>query len=72
MKRTIIERTRHALEAEYISLDDGSLLLNVSKATLRRRILLLTGCDDVLRHQRIVRVRREALMRLFGHKPRPQ
>lgn len=66
---SITDRLTRARTAEYLSLDDCALLVNVSKATIRRRLPQLERLHAVIRDQRIVRVQRLVLLRVFQHAP---
>ncbi len=64
---TVTERLAAAKQAEYLSLNDCALLLNVSKATIRRRLPALVALHGVIQTKRIVRVKRVTLMRLVTY-----
>lgn len=62
----IRERLDRAKQLEYVTVQDGALLVGVSIKTIRRRLPRLTGATDLLRNGRILRVKRLALLRLFA------
>jgi predicted transcriptional regulator len=68
---SIQTRLARARTADYLTLDECALLVNVSKATIRRRLPRLERLDAVMRDQRIVRIRRVVLLRVFAYDPIP-
>lgn len=55
-----------ARQADYLTLEQAMLLLSVSKATVRRRMVGLSAeKGEILKSKRIVRLHRLALLRLF-------
>lgn len=61
---SIRQRLNVVRQLEYLTVEQCSLLIGVHTNTIRRRLPQLG--EDVLRDGRVLRVRRVALLRLFG------
>jgi hypothetical protein len=58
------ERLHQAAHAECLTIAQCALVVNCSPQTIRRRLPLLA--PYIIRHGRIVRIRRQGLLKLFG------